>query len=271
MKIEIVIAHHNQPEKLEDTLELIKDRASPDFRYIIIDNGSEKTKINRLNNFLDKGGFSYQLIRRKNCNREAGAYWYYLNNLFVYSPDKIVLFTQEELHTFPMSPKGRNALEDGKPFYPHEYRSEDIDLLKCWEYLTTHAYDQIGFGGRLEEEDIKYSARWRYGYWQKRFRELGISNFEFFSGACFAMHAIGIRDLIANYAPSPEDYENEYFPWVWERLWGSSISHGSGALVHYGSYSTDVYVRKTLGQVRLGQLKGFIRRLVPFRFLSGAA
>ena len=188
---------------------------------------------------------NYEIIQRENLNREAGAFWFYINNIFskldFNDRPSSILFTQEEIHQFPMAPKGRKSDSDN-PFYPHSYPKGSVSLKRVCDYLEKNRLDQVGFGGRIEREYKRYDSRWRFGYWQKRWSELNIDSFIFFSGACFAVSV----DLLIEYServkPTKKDLENPNFPWVWERMWGTVPYLLGGRLVHYDGFGADIKI-----------------------------
>mgnify|MGYP006282099799 FL=1 len=260
MNIHIVVCHHNNPNKLKETISTFSDIQSSYTTTYLIDNRSRHEDLKSAVSVFDLAGIPYELIRRENQNREAGAYWHYILSEFpkfdeISRPD-VVLFTQEELHQFPMAPKGRESSAEN-PFYPHHYGPGGIELQRIAEYLIENHKDQVGFGGRIECSHRYFDRRWRFGYWRERWKALKFSHYRFFSGACFAVHQSMLEIYRELAEPSATDFNDPYFPWMWERMWGTIPYVAGGRLVHYKDFSETVRIRYS----RFRTVKALVRDL----------
>ena len=136
-KIDVVIAHYNNPHKLDYTLKLFKERESEHCKFYLIDNSSAEGNVEKCFSVLSKNVSNFEIIQRENKNKEAGAYWYYIENCSL--AEETIVFTQEELHEFPMAPKGKVSTEKN-PFYPHFYGENGISLNSCNERLLQNPF-----------------------------------------------------------------------------------------------------------------------------------
>lgn len=253
-KIDIVICHWNNPESLKFTIKNFRQRHEDWVHFFVIDNSSEVENYKLADEILKNNTRNGNLIRRQNSNKEAGAYWHYLNKNFVTESPGVVLFTQEELHQYPMVPKGRISREES-PFYPDQYGIDGICLDRIYKYLMKNEKDQIGFGRHIVKEKLYLDKRWRFGHWNKRWKSLRLPEYKFFSGACFAINSKMANIIIEQVKPTEEDLANEYFAWMWERMWGTIPYINGGELVHYSDFKRDIMENINLKTFLLRQLK----------------
>lgn len=233
-EIHVVIVYHNKSKDLSETLDLFKERKQNDVRFYLIDNGSTEEEALRAKEILDSKVSQFEYIQRENKNREAGGYWYYILNIYNPSNAEVVLFCQDEFHQRGKRPSNvpRSCDMSWRPFYPDYYGRDGISLYKSRAWLEKYQKDSIGFGGRRFRENIDFDHRWS-DYWNNRWEKLGLEWYDFFSGACFCVHSSMLDHYIQITKPNEEDLEHQYFPWMWERMWGTIPLYLGGSLIHY--------------------------------------
>lgn len=227
--------HYNNPIALIKSCLAIKERQQSSVKFFLIDNES------RLANFLFAIIIlkllvcNVSFLRRQNKNREAGGYWYFINE--VYEGDSMVLFSQDELHQKGMRPKGVKSRFDTDtfPYYPEYYGCSGISLAECGEWLSRAPLDAIGFGGRRCRQSVDSDTRFNTNHWKQRWSRMNLNYYDFFSGACFAVSPKSIENYKKYGEPSASDLGNLAFAWMWERMWGTIPLFAGGELVHYGT------------------------------------
>lgn len=270
MKFDFVVAHWNNPNALKKTLSYLCVDRDLDFRIVLVDNGSEPYLLEESIRHIESAGFNYLLMQRSNTNREAGAYWHYILNLPENYAD-IILFTQEELHQKGMVPKNlktekiydlvnnrfrfrlgfikeviKHIINIPKVyeygyFYKDDYSVNKLNIIRIADYLSKNPSNQVGLGGRKCFFCASEDKRFNHGHWGAYLAKHQIKNYDFFSGACFAISSNMCSLVKDNFTPSESDFKDPVFAWFWERMWGVCIRKLGGQLVHYRDFSSDVY------------------------------
>lgn len=231
----VVFVHHNNPSALVKSCLVFKERQYDGVRFFLIDNGSGLVRFLAASLIIKKLVRSAAIFRRQNKNREAGGYWYFIDEL--YDGESMVLFSQDELHQRGMRPKGVGQRFDTKalPYYPEYYGRGGLSLAECGEWLSSAPLDSIGFGGRRCRQSVHSDGRFTTDHWKERWAGMNLDYYDFFSGACFAVAPSGVRNFRKYGQPTKTDLEDPAFAWMWERMWGTIPLFAGGDLVHYGT------------------------------------
>lgn len=237
-KIDIVLVYYNKSNQLVETLKIFQERNHDDVRFYLIDNGSTKREGERAKDILTSEIKHFKYIKREDTGRDAGGFWHYILNLYKQNDIDMVLFGHIEFHQRGMHPINVSERNDTKdlPFYPDYHGLDGVSLYKCRDWLGKHCDDCIGFGGRRFRENIDFDPRWKT-YWNERWHNLKLEWYDFFSGACFCVHSDMIKHYIEIGKPNSNDISNQYFPWMWERMWGTIPAYAGGKLIHYNDWS----------------------------------
>ena len=105
-RIDVVICHWNNLDNLLKSIRKLEGYG----RLIVIDNGSKVEVQEKLKELSLKEDFD--LYFRENKGREAGAYWFYITEIFDFNDTDYVFFSQEEIHETGMAPKGKEHLKE---------------------------------------------------------------------------------------------------------------------------------------------------------------
>jgi hypothetical protein len=231
----VVLVHHNNPTALIRSCLAIRERGMPQVHFHLVDNESASKSFLLAVLFLKALTAKASFFRRPNINREAGGYWYFIDQ--IYDDSALVFFSQDELHQRGMRPKGVNKRFDTAelPYYTEHYGWGGVCLADCARWLRKAPLDQIGFGGRRCRHSTSSDKRFNSEHWTSRWKHLRLGYYDFFSGACFAMGPEGIKILRKYGQPSEDDLTDPFFPWMWERMWGTIPLFAGGELVHYAS------------------------------------
>ena len=235
--IDIVFCHWNNFTELKKTITLF--RKDHNYRFIIIDNSSDIQTFKKLESWSSKNRI--HLYRRENTNREAGAYLYYIDNIF--DNAKLVLFSQDEFHMSGMTPKGR---ENEKDFYSETYNKNEINLLKLLPHFKNNPYDLVGFGGRIEMESLFVDRRW---FLSKKLLPiikylLKCKRYKFISGACFIVSGNYIQKFKEEKINKKIDNNWKYLAWYYERFWGLFAEYHNGKIYRYNDMTYNVSNKK---------------------------
>ncbi len=233
-EIHVVIVYHNKSKDLPETLDIFKERRQNDVRFYLIDNGSTKEEALTAQRVLASKVSQFEYVKRENKNREAGGYWHYILNIRNESNAEVILFCQDEFHQRGKRPSNVSRSHDTlwRPYYPNYYGPDGISLYKCRSWLEEYPNDSVGFGGRRFRENIDFDPRWR-DYWNNRWEKLGLEWYDFSSGACFCIHSSMLDHYMRISKPNKKDLDHPYFPWMWERMWGTIPLYLGGRLIHY--------------------------------------
>ena len=126
-------------------------------------------------------------------------------------------------------------------FYKDDYSVEKLDIQRIADYLIENPLNQVGLGGRKCFFCASEDKRFNNGHWGAYLAKHQIKNYDFFSGACFAISSKMCSLLKQNFTPSESDFCEPVFAWFWERMWGVCIRKLGGNLVHYRDFTSNVY------------------------------
>lgn len=240
----VVIAHHNKPFSVINTLLRFSLLSRMAAQFVIIDNGSSSANVSILKVLGPLLVARIRIERRENLDREAGAYWHYIQNTF--RPSRVTVFLQDQAHRRGMIPSNVPKWFSPynsrfAPYYPGRLRVGELDLVRVEKLLSFYPEGLLGFGGKRCAQGIDSDLRFKTSEMIEAMNQLSLDFFDFFSGACFAVSRAGFA-FIKQFENLSEYGKGEpHYAHFWERLWGSIFSTNGLELIDFHSGSTNVW------------------------------